>query len=106
VKTLTVLFVSYIMLFSTLVMRAGAADPSPAVPNPHSGTKSGLEGGNCGGEPCDAVVRGFRAFFDQKLDGLGSNGRACSDCHMASKEQIRPARTSRDPQDRPVFPQQ
>jgi cytochrome c peroxidase len=38
------------------------------------------------------VVRGFRAFFDQKLDGLGSNGRACSDCHMASKHfQLTPA---------------
>ena len=37
----------------------------------------------CGGEPCDAVVRGFRAFFDRKLDGLAANGRACADCHMA-----------------------
>jgi cytochrome c peroxidase len=92
VKTLTVPFVCYLMLFSTLVMRAGAVDPLPVVPNPHSDTESGLEGGDCGGEPCDAVVRGFRAFFDQKLNGLGSNGRACSDCHMASKHfQLTPA---------------
>jgi hypothetical protein len=61
VKTPTVLFVCYLMLFSTLAMRASAADPLPVVPNPHSGTASGLEGGDCGGEPCDAVVRGFRA---------------------------------------------
>ena len=48
--------------------------------------------GHCGGEPCDAVVRGFRAFFDRKLDGLFANGRACADCHMATDSfQLSPA---------------
>lgn len=28
-----------------------------------------------------AVGRGFKAFTDGRLDGLGANGRACSDCH-------------------------
>jgi hypothetical protein len=61
VKILTAQFVCYLMLFSTLVMRASAADPLPVAPNPHSGTEWGPEAGDCGGEPCDAVVRGFRA---------------------------------------------
>jgi cytochrome c peroxidase len=44
------------------------------------------------GEPCDAVLRGFRAFFDRKLEGLGANGRACVDCHMAADNfQLSPA---------------
>ncbi|HWK09462.1 MAG TPA: hypothetical protein VNR64_05395, partial [Vicinamibacterales bacterium] len=28
------------------------------------------------------VARGFKAFTDERLEGLGANGRACSDCHM------------------------
>jgi cytochrome c peroxidase len=30
------------------------------------------------------VARGRRAFNDRRLHGLGGNGRACADCHMAS----------------------
>jgi cytochrome c peroxidase len=38
------------------------------------------------------VARGFRAFFDRQLEGLGGNGRACADCHMASDDfQLSPA---------------
>lgn len=49
-------------------------------------------GGRCGGEPCDAVFRGVAAFFDRRLHGLGANGRACADCHMASNRfQLSPA---------------
>ncbi len=48
--------------------------------------------GRCGGEPCNAVARGSHAFFDRHLEGLGGNGRACADCHMASDEfQLSPA---------------
>lgn len=37
-------------------------------------------------------AHGLRAFFDRKLDGLGGNGRACSDCHMPSDRfQLSPA---------------
>jgi cytochrome c peroxidase len=51
---------------------------------------------DCGGEPCDAVVRGFLAFFDRKLEGLGANGRACADCHMATDRfQLSPASAER-----------
>ena len=53
-------------------------------------TRASLD--QCGGEPCDAVVRGARAFFDRKLDGLSANGRACADCHMATDSfQLSPA---------------
>jgi cytochrome c peroxidase len=46
----------------------------------------------CGGESCDAVIRGFFAFFDRRLHGLDANGRACGDCHMlADHFQLSPA---------------
>jgi cytochrome c peroxidase len=46
----------------------------------------------CDQEPCDAIARGFRTFFDRKLNGLASNGRSCADCHMASDQfQLSPA---------------
>jgi cytochrome c peroxidase len=46
----------------------------------------------CGGESCDAVIRGFFAFFDRSLHGLGGNGRSCADCHMPSDQfQLSPA---------------
>jgi hypothetical protein len=38
----------------------------------------------CGGENCAAVVRGLFAFVDRRLEGLGGNGRACVDCHLAT----------------------
>ena len=42
--------------------------------------------------PCDAAVRGARAFFDRRLHGLGGNGRSCADCHMAADHfQLSPA---------------
>jgi cytochrome c peroxidase len=46
----------------------------------------------CDGEPCDAVARGARAFFDRRLRDLGANGRSCADCHMATDHfQLSPA---------------
>jgi cytochrome c peroxidase len=46
----------------------------------------------CGGEACDAVFRGFFAFFDRTLHGLEGNGRSCADCHMPSNQfQLSPA---------------
>jgi cytochrome c peroxidase len=53
---------------------------------------SGSHSNTCGGEACDAVIRGFFAFFDRKLSGLEANGRACADCHMAADHfQLSPA---------------
>ena len=46
----------------------------------------------CGGEPCDAVIRGSFAFSDRHLQGLKGNGRACADCHMPQDQfQLSPA---------------
>ncbi len=46
----------------------------------------------CGGEPCDAVIRGSFAFSDRHLHGLKGNGRACADCHMPQDQfQLSPA---------------
>ena len=50
----------------------------------------------CGGEPCDAVVRGLFHFFDRGLAGLGGNGRSCGDCHMVTDRfQLSPANVER-----------
>jgi len=47
---------------------------------------------DCGGERCDAIVGGLRAFFDGRLHGLEGNGRSCADCHMAADHfQLSPA---------------
>lgn len=41
-----------------------------------------FRGRDCGHEPCAAIARGFHAFLDRQLQGLGANGRSCADCHM------------------------
>ena len=47
---------------------------------------------SCGNQPCDAVVRGAAAFLRRNFEQLGSNGRACGDCHMPSESfQLSPA---------------
>ena len=52
--------------------------------------------GLCGGEPCDAVLRGLRHFFDRSPDGLEGNGRSCNDCHMVTDRfQLSPANAER-----------
>ena len=46
----------------------------------------------CGGEPCDAVIRGSFAFVDRHLFGLKGNGRSCADCHVPQDQfQLSPA---------------
>jgi cytochrome c peroxidase len=47
---------------------------------------------SCGNQPCDAVVRGALTFVRRNFEELGSNGRACADCHMPSENfQLSPA---------------
>ncbi len=47
---------------------------------------------SCGHQPCDAVVRGALTFVRRNFKELGSNGRACADCHMPSENfQLSPA---------------
>ncbi len=82
------LFACGLVLMSTLVMRASQVPASesqvPGFPMQHPI--------DCGGEPCDAVHRGFNAFVDRKLHGLDANGRACADCHMLTDNfQLSPA---------------
>lgn len=76
-----------LVLMSSLVMRASQ---SPGFQSrPGFPVEPALD---CGGEPCDAVHRGARAFVDRKLHGLAGNGRACADCHMpADHFQLSPA---------------
>ena len=87
------LIASGLVLISTIVMTASSSDQSPVSLN-----QAAAAGGSlhrtflCGGEPCDAVLRGLGAFFDRRLRGLGANGRSCADCHMATDNfQLSPA---------------
>lgn len=81
-KTPSLPIVCCLLLFSTLPTRTDAAGAPAAA---HSERL-------CGGEPCDAVLRGLLAFLDRRLDGLDTNGRACADCHMPTDSfQLSPA---------------
>ncbi len=72
-------------------MGASNAAVSPADLEPQAQTMT-HQAADCGGEPCDAVLRGFGAFFDRRLEGLGANGRSCADCHMPTDQfQLSPA---------------
>jgi cytochrome c peroxidase len=79
------LVASLLVLLSTLVIRASPPAPAPGPPPPPHAAL-------CGGEPCDAVVRGLFRFLDRRLDGLDGNGRSCADCHMPTDNfQLSPA---------------
>jgi cytochrome c peroxidase len=92
VKPRLLLLASCLVLVSSLVMKASGSGPSSALAGSSPGVASGPRQPSCGGEPCDAVVRGLLTFFDRGLHGLGGNGRACVDCHMATDNfQLSPA---------------
>jgi cytochrome c peroxidase len=92
VKTSSLLVASGLVLFSTLLIKASTAEVAPGASIGHTSGDSSSTADHCGGEPCDAVARGFRAFFDRQLDGLKANGRACADCHMPTDNfQLSPA---------------
>jgi cytochrome c peroxidase len=77
-----------LLLLSTLAIRASQS-PSPQMNVPGFPIQPPTD---CGGEPCDAVHRGARAFVDRNLRGLSANGRACADCHMLDDSfQLSPA---------------
>ena len=47
---------------------------------------------SCGSQPCDAVIRGAFTFVRRNFKELGTNGRACADCHMPAENfQLSPA---------------
>ena len=81
-----------LMLCSTLLTRATIAEVSSPAPSRDAATTSTPPAFECGGEPCDAVLRGLRAFLDRRPHGLSGNGRACADCHMPTDSfQLSPA---------------
>ena len=82
-KTPSLLALSMLALISMLLMTVNTAAGRGTASNPHLAAESGDHAVDCGGEPCDAVARGFVTFFDRRLHGLGGNGRSCADCHMA-----------------------
>jgi cytochrome c peroxidase len=71
-----------------LLSRAEAAPPAAAA----DAAPPAASGPTCLGESCQAVARGFVAFFDRTPHGLGGNGRSCGDCHMVTDHfQLSPA---------------
>ena len=88
-KAFSLLVACCLLFCSTLLMRASAFDTPAEEQSPHGRAEPSHQVGDCGGEPCDAVARGFRAFFDRRLEELGGNGRACADCHMATERSRR-----------------
>jgi cytochrome c peroxidase len=86
------LVASCLIVLLTLAIRTGSSRFGPVLLAQEPGAGPVQVPADCGGEPCDAVVRGRRAFFDRELHGLGANGRACADCHMPTDHfQLSPA---------------
>jgi hypothetical protein len=84
--------VSFALLSGTACMGEGALDDLDDDEIIETMQLPLASGGLTGGEPCDAVLRGARAFLDRDLDGTGGNGRSCADCHMAiDRFQLSPA---------------
>jgi cytochrome c peroxidase len=80
-----------VVLDATVASPKAGGQSSPGLRELVGASRDGL----CGGEPCDAVARGFRHFFDQTPDGQG-NGRSCNDCHMVTDRfQLSPANAER-----------
>jgi cytochrome c peroxidase len=75
-----------------MLMKADTGGVAPAAQHPGIDSESENHDPLCGGESCTEVARGFLAFFDRSPGGLGGNGRACADCHMAADHfQLSPA---------------
>jgi cytochrome c peroxidase len=92
VKTSALLIVCGLMFGTTLLITASAGDGPQTGSISQGVANTGAHVAICGGEPCDAVARGFLAFFDRRLEGLRANGRACADCHMPTDSfQLSPA---------------
>ena len=73
--------IAYSVLFvSTLMIGANISAQSPQTSSYLAMSEQPRLA--CDGQPCEAVARGLRAFFDRELHNLGGNGRACADCHM------------------------
>ena len=63
-----------------------------AQAGPIVGSTERVDDNNCGGESCQAVLRGLFDFIDRSPHGLKGNGRSCADCHMPQDDfQLSPA---------------
>src|SRR5256885_17150958 len=82
VKALSMLVVYCLVLCSTMLTRSTGAEISSTTIIPHASAATVPASFECGGEPCHAVQRGLRAFFDRTPGGTAGNGRACADCHV------------------------
>jgi cytochrome c peroxidase len=92
VKALSMLAVYCLVLCSTMLTRPIDAAISPTTISPHASFATVPASLECGGEPCSAVQRGLRAFFDRTPGGTAGNGRACGDCHVPTDSfQLAPA---------------
>jgi cytochrome c peroxidase len=81
-----------LVLTATFMMSVSNSARSQVAPDEPHGGEFGIHAFGCGDEPCDAVARGLKAFFDRRLHRLGGNGRSCADCHMATDHfQLSPA---------------
>jgi cytochrome c peroxidase len=81
-----------IALVSAFVARSSIDLAAGNTQEPVSGAREVGTTADCGGEPCDAVIRGGLAFLDRRLRGLDGNGRSCADCHMPTDHfQLSPA---------------
>ncbi len=82
-----------LIVMSTLAIRASQSAESQVSADQQQREDLSVQAAfDCGGEPCDAVLRGFLAFGDRRLRGLEANGRACADCHMPTDHfQLSPA---------------
>ena len=67
-----------IATFVAVGIHAGASEGGH-FPSIASSTRASFD---CIDKPCDAAARGAVTFLDRKLKGMGTNGRACADCHM------------------------
>ena len=92
VKTRSLLLTGSIALYVAVWTGPTAGTESPATLSLHANAAAPPPALACGGEPCDVVARGLRAFSDRTPDGLAGNGRACADCHMPTDSfQLSPA---------------
>jgi cytochrome c peroxidase len=92
VKPRLLLIACCLLVLPALVIRASTAAFSHSGLAPERQVEAPLAPLDCGGERCDAVVRGLLAFFDRRPHGLAGNGRSCADCHMpADRFQLSPA---------------
>ena len=70
-KAPSLLVACCLVLCATLLTRATTAEVSSPTLSPHAAFAATAPAFECGGEPCDAVLRGLRAFLDSDAGRAG-----------------------------------